>query len=771
MFVVCRKAEDKTDKKARLVEKEKGTKRNGTSVAPVYWISWFLLLSTTCVSLGISEEPGRKSQETNASVSQPTTTTTTTTTTTASLEVGNKNEAGYKETSQVDLDLETQDQVAILKQINRVNDDGSYTFGYEAADGSFKIETRDVNGNVKGMFGFINEDGELKRVSYSASNGTGFQSTGTLNIPPLPGTTLSDDERSQGYSRFGHDRFLPDESKMDVATKINLLDSTTPAYKNTDTSTPARRLPVYIFGSSTPITEVTSSSKPVVIQHIPKVRPTPASSATLPTESEEILLKPLLSDLAPKRTSNTNFISFGTSDVTPSSLEVQTTTEEPGRNPSVIQVIRPRIGPVKKVIVTKRPVVTTTPKIVTTTEYKSKQYLEKLKNKSLETGNGVRRQLAISRDNHITTTTANLVTSGTEDSPDVYGGRHISRPYPTNAYRALFSQVPQHQRILQNSYVQNRNQYLAAALGNPSVLPTTSAPHLQSTTTPGPIRNYPGVASVPQDSNISPVQGSYVHAPPQQPLPDPRPINLPPPAYLRQYPQTVVPNNPTPVPNTYQSEQSSSQILIPPSLLEHLIRMLLVAQHRLASHQRSQQMSPFQQAVVATLGPGNVPPELLSNRYDHRFYQPQGPYPYVESTASRTPYEAQYPYYSSYVPFDPRYPYHHQMFTLVPYTRYQPRTHTYDLDPSRQQQTQDDYLFRMLLGYPRFQSQAPVPGIQPTSNVVERSPAYEPGRDSTTSSTTPASRIGQVRNVQILGQINDDSQTSTSNESSTKSVV
>ena len=42
-----------------------------------------------------------------------------------------------------------QHQVAILKQINRVNDDGSYTFGYEAADGSFKIETRDVLGNVK----------------------------------------------------------------------------------------------------------------------------------------------------------------------------------------------------------------------------------------------------------------------------------------------------------------------------------------------------------------------------------------------------------------------------------------------------------------------------------------------------------------------------------------------------------------------------------------------------------------------------------------------
>ncbi|RZF43349.1 hypothetical protein LSTR_LSTR001610 [Laodelphax striatellus] len=65
--------------------------------------------------------------------------------------------------------------VNILKHINRVNDDGSYTFGYEADDGSFKIETRDVQGNVKGMFGYIDETGELKRVSYTANNGTGFE--------------------------------------------------------------------------------------------------------------------------------------------------------------------------------------------------------------------------------------------------------------------------------------------------------------------------------------------------------------------------------------------------------------------------------------------------------------------------------------------------------------------------------------------------------------------------------------------------------------------
>ncbi|CAH1714913.1 unnamed protein product [Aphis gossypii] len=79
--------------------------------------------------------------------------------------------------------------VSILKQINKVNDDGSYTFGYEASDGSFKVETRDVAGNVKGMFGFVDDAGRLKRVSYSASNSSGFQAAGSESPRPSPDPT------------------------------------------------------------------------------------------------------------------------------------------------------------------------------------------------------------------------------------------------------------------------------------------------------------------------------------------------------------------------------------------------------------------------------------------------------------------------------------------------------------------------------------------------------------------------------------------------------
>merc|ERR1712066_416791 len=56
--------------------------------------------------------------------------------------------------------------IAILKQINTLNEDGSYTYGYHNADGSFKIETRYKDGGVKGKYGFIDADGNVKEYNY-----------------------------------------------------------------------------------------------------------------------------------------------------------------------------------------------------------------------------------------------------------------------------------------------------------------------------------------------------------------------------------------------------------------------------------------------------------------------------------------------------------------------------------------------------------------------------------------------------------------------------
>jgi Insect cuticle protein len=70
-----------------------------------------------------------------------------------------------------------EEPIAILKQINKHNEDGSYTYGYEGADGSFKIETKAANGEVKGKYGYVDGEGKQRVVEYGA-NKYGFQPSG-----------------------------------------------------------------------------------------------------------------------------------------------------------------------------------------------------------------------------------------------------------------------------------------------------------------------------------------------------------------------------------------------------------------------------------------------------------------------------------------------------------------------------------------------------------------------------------------------------------------
>merc|ERR1712212_1212643 len=74
---------------------------------------------------------------------------------------------------------ETTTQVEILKQINEHNEDGSYTYGYEGSDGSFKLETRFADGRVQGKYGYIDVNGEVKIIEYGA-DAMGFAPSGDL---------------------------------------------------------------------------------------------------------------------------------------------------------------------------------------------------------------------------------------------------------------------------------------------------------------------------------------------------------------------------------------------------------------------------------------------------------------------------------------------------------------------------------------------------------------------------------------------------------------
>jgi len=93
------------------------------------------------------------------------------------------------EVAQFDLDVnfkETTTPVPILRHVDTQNPDGSYTYGYESGDGSYKIETRYATGEVKGKYGYYDDTGRLREVEYGAAPDRGFEprAEGLIVAPP-----------------------------------------------------------------------------------------------------------------------------------------------------------------------------------------------------------------------------------------------------------------------------------------------------------------------------------------------------------------------------------------------------------------------------------------------------------------------------------------------------------------------------------------------------------------------------------------------------------
>jgi len=117
--------------------------------------------------------------------------------------------------------------VPILKQINKMNEDGSYTYGYENADGSYKIETKDTNGQVQGKYGYYDDAGTLREIEYGASR-AGFYPQGTdIKAPEVapPRDDPNDPQDGNYYPELYTDPYQPqyDPSRASSASRTNQL--------------------------------------------------------------------------------------------------------------------------------------------------------------------------------------------------------------------------------------------------------------------------------------------------------------------------------------------------------------------------------------------------------------------------------------------------------------------------------------------------------------------------------------------------------------------
>lgn len=69
-----------------------------------------------------------------------------------------------------------------MLKLCRHNEDGSYTYGYEGADGSFKIETKLATGEVRGKYGYVDADNKVDFEHFTLMT---CESTLNLLLPPM----------------------------------------------------------------------------------------------------------------------------------------------------------------------------------------------------------------------------------------------------------------------------------------------------------------------------------------------------------------------------------------------------------------------------------------------------------------------------------------------------------------------------------------------------------------------------------------------------------
>merc|ERR1711892_872671 len=75
--------------------------------------------------------------------------------------------------------------VPILQFIDTQNTDGSYTYGFESGEGTYKLERRYPDGRVVGKYGYFDPQGVLREASYGAEAGRGFEPViAGVELPP-----------------------------------------------------------------------------------------------------------------------------------------------------------------------------------------------------------------------------------------------------------------------------------------------------------------------------------------------------------------------------------------------------------------------------------------------------------------------------------------------------------------------------------------------------------------------------------------------------------
>ncbi|XP_055676754.1 transcription factor SPT20 homolog [Lutzomyia longipalpis] len=195
--------------------------------------------------------------------------------------------------------------VQTIRNYSKVNDDGSFTFGYEAADGSFKEETRGTDCVVRGKYGYIDPDGNKREFTYVSGN------------PCDPNNPESEEEEQERSEEDSNENIPQNYPRRPVPRPVRPLHTTprptTTVFQNnyahaslpqqqdgTDSEESEEQEPIqYIQPQRPSVTQrpiIRTQPQEVTIRERPRVTvsttPTPAAIQYTPSQSVSITPRP-----------------------------------------------------------------------------------------------------------------------------------------------------------------------------------------------------------------------------------------------------------------------------------------------------------------------------------------------------------------------------------------------------------------------------------------------------------------------------------------------
>merc|ERR1711981_459881 len=100
------------------------------------------------------------------------------------------------------------DRVKVLDRYSHRNEDGSFTWGYQSSDGSFKEETIGVDCITKGRYGYVDPFGEVREFSYQSGNECDPQTK-----QPLQKESRTPKGRKRGYFDYNANRYVTKDGR------------------------------------------------------------------------------------------------------------------------------------------------------------------------------------------------------------------------------------------------------------------------------------------------------------------------------------------------------------------------------------------------------------------------------------------------------------------------------------------------------------------------------------------------------------------------------